>query len=205
MSISNGDIIKVVMEVLLESGTISQNVYYFIAALTSPEGNTSVTTEVETWIEALYSNLSSQLPNSMTQRVCSVDQIEWNATEEFWETVQSVGLFTPTIGFNNAGEPLPNQCAALATFHSLLPRSRGRKFLFPFAEDQQDASFLVAAALTALAAYAADAMDVITFAPLNTLTPGIVRTAVGVFLEFNNATVTDLIHTQRRRTQGVGI
>lgn len=205
MTVENDDVLKVVMEVLLESGTIAQNVYYFKADLVASQANLTVTNAIEVWIETLYSELSSQLPNTMTQRVCSVDKIEWNAVDEFWETVASVGLFTPTIGFNNLSEPLPNQCAPLATFNTFLPRSRSRKFLFPFGEDQQDASFLIAAALTALGNYADEALDSIVIGPLNELDPGVVQTALGVFLTFANAVVTDLIRTQRRRVQGIGI
>ena len=205
MTVIDGDILKIAYEVLLETGTIAQNVYYLRADFVASQADLTVQNSIETWIEAMYSELSSQLPNTMTQRLCSIDEIVWNVGDQYWETVRNVGLFTPTIGFNNATEPLPNQCAAVATFNTFLPRSRSRKFLFPFGEDQQDASILIGAALTALAEYADAALDDIVIGPLNELGTGVVRTAANVFLTFANAVVTDLIRTQRRRVQGVGI
>jgi hypothetical protein len=149
--------------------------------------------------------MSSYLPTTMTQRVCWVDVIEWNATTEEWEVTRKVGYFTPTIGFNDAAEPLPNQSAAVAVFPTFRPKTRGRKFVFPFGEDAQDATFLVAAALGALADYAADVLADIVIGPLNELNTGVASTVTGSFQAFDTGIVTNVLGSQRRRRPTVGI
>lgn len=205
MAVSNDDILKVVMEVLLEDGTIAQNVFWFVAELAAQQSDASVLTAVETWIEALYSDGSSYLPSSMTQRVCWIDRMAWDPGESKWVKEYFVGYFTPTIGFNDINEPLPNMSAPLITFPTSRPKSRGRKFIFPFAEDAQDATFLIAAALTALTNMADEALDDIVLGPLNELIPCIVRVAADTVLKFDTAIVTNVLATQRRRRPGVGI
>ena len=204
MTVTNGDVLKVVMEVVLNDGSIAQNVYYFLANFVASFDDGTITDELETWIEGLYGNLSSQLLASMTQSLCSVDEILFNAGEGLWEVVRHVGTFTPTIAFNNANEGLPNQSSAFATFNTQRPKSRGRKFLFPFGEDMQADTFLTGAALAAMANYADDALTGILVAPLSTLDPGIHRVGINEFLGFAIAVVTNVLGSQRRRRPGVG-
>jgi hypothetical protein len=205
MTVQDNDVLRAVMEVALEDGSIAQNVYTFFADLAASQSDLTVLNAIETYMEDAYSNMSSYLPNTMTQRVCWVDEIEWNATTGLWEVTRKVGYFTPTIGFNDANEPLPNQSAPIAVFPTFRPKTRGRKFVFPFAEDAQDATFLVAAALGALADYAADVLADIVIGPLNELLPGVASTVTETFQNFDTAIVTNVLGTQRRRKPTVGI
>lgn len=204
MTVTNGDILKVVAEFTLESGTIAQNVYYLIADLIADQADLSVVNAIELWIESAYGQLSAQLYNTITQNVCSVNEIGWNAVSEQWEVTRFVGLFTPTIAFSAAVDGLPDQVAALATFTTTRPKTRGRKFMIPFGEASQDSSYLNPAALTAMADYADDILDGIFLGPLNELYSGVPRQAVGEFYEFIMGIVTNVLGTQRRRRPGVG-
>ena len=204
MAVQNGDIVKVAMEVTLNDGTIAQNVYHFRAALPSPEGDASVVAGIETWLEGAYSELSSELVNTITQNSCPVDIVEWNATEGIWETTYHVGDCDPTIGFNNINEALPNMTAALCTLNTARPKSRGRKFLFPFGEDVAGNSYLTGAALANMADYATRILVAINFGIAADLIPGIVRATEDTFLDYAVAIVTNVLATQRRRRPGVG-
>jgi len=143
--------------------------------------------------------------SSFTQLQSEVDEVEWNATDSFWEVVRQVGFFTPGITYTNGVDPLPNQVAAIATFPTFRPKSRGRKFLPPFGEDQQDAGILNSTALTALANWATDALADVVVSSGNELLTGVPREAADVFLTLASYVVTDILGTQRRRKPGVGV
>lgn len=204
MAVSDGDYLKTTFEVTLDDGTIAQNVYYHRANLLVPLPDSSALAFIEVWIEACYANLSAELVNTITQNLCTVQEIAWNAVESMWKVSRLVGYFTPTITFNNATEALPNQSSAFATFLTDRPRSFGRKSLMPFGEDRQAATYLISAALTAMADYADDVITSIPIAALEYLVPGVPREAVEVFLDFTGAVVTNVLGSQRRRRPGVG-
>lgn len=205
MTVNNGDNLKVTMEVTLADGTIAQNVYYLHAELLAQQADLTVVNAIESWIESAYNELSADLVSTITQNLCTVQEIDWNAVKAVWEVVRLVGYFTPTITYGNAGEALPNMTSAFATFATLRPKSRGRKFLFPFGEDRQAGTYLIGAALADMADYATIILNSITLSPLNLLWSGVPRSGVNEFLwPLYVGTVTDLLGTQRRRRPGVG-
>lgn len=205
MSTQNGDIVKVTFEVSLHDGTIAQNVHYFKCEFAAAQSDAGVTSAIETWIETAYGELTPNLPSSMTQRVCTVQEIAWDAIDGQWEVTRLIGYFTPTISFTNASDELPNQSSAFATFNTSRPKSRGRTFVMPFGEDRQDGTYLISAALTDMTDFADELLDDIVLGPLNELIPGIPRQALEVFLPFTLGIVTDLLGSQRRRRPTVGI
>lgn len=204
MAVNNGDVLKVVMEVLLGDGSIAQNVYYFIAELLAQLGDATVTGLIETWIESAYGELTNELVNDISQRLCTVQKIEFDATEQEWLVTENIGTFTPTIVYGNANEALPNMVCAVATFLTFRPKTRGRKFLFPFGENDQDAGYLTSTALANMADYADAILDTITYSPGNDLEPGVPRAGVDNFRKLTGAVVTNVLGTQRRRRPGVG-
>lgn len=205
MSVSDGDILKIIFEVALNDGTIAQNVYYLLAELAAPQADLSVTNAIETWLETAYGELTAELLSSMTQNLCTVQKIIWDAGNELWVVDALVGYFTPTITFNNSTDGLPNQSSAFASFTTYHPGHYGRKFMPPFGEDQQDGTYLESTALADMADYADDILDGIYLGPLNNLYAGIVRAAAGDFYKFAGAVVTNVLGSQRRRRPGVGI
>ncbi|MGB7033876.1 MAG: hypothetical protein WBF29_20750, partial [Syntrophobacteria bacterium] len=77
MTVANGDILKVTMEVTLDDGTIAQNVFRLEAQLAAPQADLTVTNAIEVWIEDCYNELSSELVDEITQNLCSVDEESW--------------------------------------------------------------------------------------------------------------------------------
>ena len=204
MTVANGDILKVTMEVTLDDGTIAQNVFRLEAQLAAPQADLTVVNAIEVWIEDCYNELSSELVDEITQNLCSVDEESWNAVLGAWEVTRNVGLFTPTVTYGNLSDPLPNACAATATFDTDRPRSNGRKGMFPFGEDQQGSGFLEPSTLTAMAGFAAEVLAGILLSPFNNLVPGIIRVGVDAFLPFISASVTNVLGSQRTRKPGIG-
>lgn len=204
MTVQNGDILKVTFEVSTADGSVLQNVYHMEARLAAPQADATVVNAIETWIEGAYSELSTELVSTLVQGLCLVDEITWNAGTSEWEVSRNVGSFTPTIGFNNAGEALPNMTTAFAVFSTTRPKSKGRKFVPPFGENNQAASYLTGAALANMADYVTRCLAAATIGPGNTLVYGIVRAAAGEFLEALIGVVTNVLGTQRRRRPGVG-
>lgn len=205
MSLSNSDVIKVTFEVSLEDGTIAQNVYYMGCVFPGgDQTDTAVKNAVQPWIAAAYNELSAEHVSTITQNQCHIHKMAWDAGEGEWYVDRFVADFTPSVTYGNATESLPNQCAAHAQFETTRPKSFGRKFLFPWGEDRQDQGYMISAALTDLADYAAAILDDAVVDGSNVLTAGIIRVGVNTFLGFTGAVVTDLIRTQRRRVPGVG-
>lgn len=204
MTVDNNDKLKVVWEATLDDGSIIQNVYYLIAQFLVGQAEGTILTYVEQWIEDAYNDLSAELLTSMTQNICTISEVTWNAADELWEVARLIGYFTPTITFNNATDGLPNQTSAVPVFPTGRPKTRGRKFLPPFGEDRQSDGILISASLAATADYAGEILNGITIGPGNELVSGVIREGVNEFAVFAVAVVSDILGTQRRRKPGVG-
>lgn len=204
MSVDTNEVLKVVIECALDDGTICQNVKHFLTSFAAPLAESVVLNAVKTWVETLYGFIASQIPATTDLQQGVVDVVEWNATESFWETVRNVGVYNPLDSFASIDDELPNQCAAFVVGHTIRPKSKGRIFCFPFAEDTQDHGELNAAALTALGNFAAQYMaDQAIGGDL--LASIIVRQAVNAKYELQSVSFGDIIGTQRRRRRGIGI
>jgi len=202
MTIVNGDVLRITVNFLLPDGTQYQNIYHMIAQFVASFGNSTVTSEIETWVETVYATVITMVNSGTAEQVSSVDKVAWSGTE--WAVTENVGTFVPAFAPTGAGDICPNQISPFVVFKTERPRSVGRKFMFPVMEVDQNQGILVSSAITLLVAFAASVMTDITMAPLSTLIPGIPRTTVNSFLTFLLAVVTDIVGTQRRRRPGVG-
>jgi len=203
MSVSNGDILKVAYEATLPSGTIVQNVYHLEAHFAAPYGDAAILTAIEAWLEDVYGDVAGSMKSTITTNLCAVDKVAWDGAK--WAVTANVGFVLPTIAYAETGETLPQMDAAFAQFLTDRPKSSGKKFLAGYGEAQQDGGILIGAALTDLGLYAQEVLNGIFLQPLNDLVTGVPRSSADVFLPFLLGVVTDLMMTQRRRRQGVGI
>lgn len=203
MTVNNGDVLKIAYQAILPSGTYVQNVYYLEAQLAAPQADASVLTAIETWLEDVYDDVRTSMKSTITQDLCAVDKIAWDGSK--WAVTDNLGYVLPSITYTLTDEMLPQMDAAFVLFHTDRPKSNGKKFLAGYTEAMQSDGYLIAGALTSLAAYAAEVLAGIFLGPLNDLVSGVPREAADVFLPFALAVATDLMMTQRRRRQGVGI
>lgn len=203
MTINNGDVLKIAYEATLPSNTIVQNVYHLEAHITAPQTDYLILTAVEAWLEDVYDDVAGSMKSTIVQNLCPVDIVAWDGTK--WAVAENIGYVLPTIAYAEAGEALPQMDAAFVLFHTDRPKSNGKKFLAGYGEAQQAGGILTGPALTDLALFAAEVLGGINLAPLNDLVSGVPREAADVFLPFALAVATDLMMTQRRRRQGVGV
>lgn len=204
MSVSNGDVLHVVIEGDLPDGTIWQNRKRFQVSAAAPISDANVLNAIKTWVETLYAYIASHIPSTTNLRDGTVDVIGWNPTAGIWEVTQNVGVYSPLDTFSGAVQELPNQCAPFVIGNTSRPRSKGRIFFPPVSENDQDGGILSAACLANMASTAA---QYISDQPIgaDTLISGIVREAFNQWLAFQTVAFDDLIGTQRRRRPGIGM
>lgn len=205
MTVNNDDYLKVTMEFNMPDGSIAQNIFHFKASLTGPYSDALIIGFIETYMEDAYGELSTSLPDTMSQRLCTVQEIAWASSTASWEVTKTLGYFTPTIAFSDTSEPLPNQSSAFVTFNTSRPKSKGRKFAPAFGEDRQSGTFLIAAALSDMTDFANEILAGVFVAALNSLIVGVPRTGVETWLPFTGGVLTNVLGSQRRRRPTVGI
>jgi hypothetical protein len=152
----------------------------------------------------MYGAVASYMKSTITVNPAEVDRIEWDATDEEWQTKENLGTTTPSVTFTDATDQLPFQIAPVMVANTLRPKTRGRKFLPGFCEDAQQNSYLQTPAMTALGNALAYYLADLTVAGSDRLSPGVPSTATGTFQEFSNGVANDKLGTQRRRTPGIG-
>ena len=204
MTVSNGDVLRAVVEFVLSDGTIAQNVFHFLAEFDTDETNSAVNQAVRTYVQDIYTAISTYLSDDFTINPGYLYRVAWSPTYNKWIIEQFLANFTPSFTHTNTDDPFPNQIAPVMVANTLVPKVRGRKFLMGCVETMADASELVTAALTALGNavnhYIADE----TVSGSNQLSPGVIRTASDAFVPFTNGTADSIVGTMRRRKPGVG-
>lgn len=204
MSVATNQILHCVIEATLGQGTVVQNRKRFKTEFASPLSDATVLNAVKTWVETLYGFVASEIKSNVTLEDGTVDVIEWNAVESVWEVIQNVGIYSPLDTFASVDEALPNQCSAFVIGNTARPKSKGRIFVFPFTEAFQNHGILTSIAMTALGLFAA---QYIADQPISAdaLLTGIVRETSSEWLPFLTVSFQDVIGTQRRRRQGIGM
>lgn len=204
MAVLDGDILRVSCNFELGDGTQYQNIFHMIRDGTDAVSDSVHMANIESRIESIYATIVSQVLDDVVARLSFVDRIEFNEITDQWEVVENIGTFTPSFSPVNSGDGLPYQSAPYITFKTQRPKSVGKKFLFPFAESEQNETILVGGAITAMVAYGVQVLLGISLGGDATLTMGIVRTGIQTFLNFLVAVVNDVIGSQKRRRPGVG-
>lgn len=159
---------------------------------------------MDTWAENFYELMDDQMVSTTSAFVSEYDKIAWDDVDDVWETVANIGMGSGAVTLLNATDLLPFQCAPCLVGFTAKPKSRGRKSIPLFCEDQQAASTWVAAAETALIAALAEYLTSHTIVTNHDVVPGVASTTWGIFLPFVSGLVKDIVFTQRRRTLGRG-
>lgn len=206
MAVNDGEVVKGVAELVLDDGTITQNVFYFQADFTSESlPNQDVLDAVESYIEDIYTAVLAHIDPAVTWNPAPCDVVTWDETEEIWEVTKNLGNASPSVTFTGTTDPAPNQIAPVLVANTNRPKTRGRKFIIGFDEGSMAGSELTSSAMTglgnALNHYLADE----TIAAGDDLIVGVPSTVDGVFRPFTDGVANDIVGTQRRRKPGIGI
>ena len=204
MSITNGDVLKVFLELVLSDGSIAQNVFHMRAYFDDDQSDSAVATAVEGYLESIYGAMSTYLSDDFTINPSWLEKVVWDPVGAKWVVDALVDIFTPSFTHTNTDDPFPNQIAPVMIGNTYVPKSRGRKFLMGLVETAADAGNLVTGAVTALVAAVAYYISNITVSGTNVLEPGVVDEDANAFLKFKDGIANTIVGTQRRRTPGVG-
>lgn len=204
MAVSNGDVLKVFLELVLGDGTIAQNVFHFKAVFDDDQSASVVSAAVEGYLEDIYAELATYLSDDFTINPSWLHKTAWDPVGAKWAVTYLLDIFTPSFTHTNTDDPFPNQIAPVAVGNTFAPRSRGRKFLMGFVETAALAGDLVTAAVVDLVAAVAIYISEVTISTGNTLTPGVVDEDANTFREFRDGIANTVVGTQRRRKPGVG-
>lgn len=204
MALVDEDVIQQVIDFVDLAGSHFQNKFTWKYDGTGyPDASTIAS--LDSWAEDFYETMAAQLKSTFVAFTSAYDVIEWNAVDSIWEVVRNIGQGSGAPTFTNATERLPLQCAPCLVGFTEKPKSRGRKFIPHFCEDQQSASVVVAGAMTALAAALVEYLSGHIMATGHSVAPGVASTKWEIFLPFVTGLVANNVFTQRRRTKGRGI
>lgn len=172
----------------------------FQAKMTDPGDGTAATTVTwaQEWIDDLYDELLAQLTTDY-----EIDSIEVDNLTQGTFLGQD---FTPKT-FTGAGDALPPSVCGLIIARTAEQSIQGRKYLGVFEESQQNNGIFIAAARTAMAAFATLWRSSFTDAALTVgLGQVVTKFPIGppVGRDIISTRVISGTRTQRRRTVGVG-
>lgn len=204
MAVLDGDILRVSVNFELGDGTQYQNIYHLVRDGTDVVSDAAHVLAIKGRLENMYDELLGQVLDDVVSRLSFVDRIEFNEITDQWEVVENIGTFTITFSPTNIDDGLPYQSAPYIIFKTQRPKSVGKKFLFPFAENQQNETVLTPTAIASMVAFGVFVLASLDLGGDATLTMGIVRTGIQTYLNFLVAVVNDVIGSQRRRRPGVG-
>jgi len=203
MSITVGDILKVVVSLVWDDGEINQNVYNAVISGTGgPYDDTDIVDDGEDWADVLYSNLYPYMDPEIAGSHVTV--YVYDPADDDWDEVGTNAWGLSCTGATNA---LPRGVAGLVNARTLNPDVQGKKYLPGLIEGICDQGLWQSAGTAAFLAFALDWVTAFTGAtsgaswiPVVWSVANTVATAMS-----GEVTIPTIPAYQRRRKQGVGI
>lgn len=202
MTISTGDILKVVSTIAWLDGNIMQNVFNAtVSGGGGPWDDADIVDDALAWINNMFSNIVGSMSDE-----CDGAQIQVYVRDPIgddWDEVgQNAWVFNPT----SSADQIPRGAAGLLTCQTDDPDVQGKKYLGGIVEDGITDGLFTGPLLIAMLAMAAD--WVLEFAGTEsaaTWTPGIWSPTSGVIFDCKDSvTASGIPAYQRRRKRGVG-
>lgn len=203
MSVSDGDILRIVASMLWGDGNINQNV--FNAVVTgggSPWTDADITDDAEDWLDNMYANIVNSVTNNVDGNEVIV--YKYDALDDDWDEVSSQAWTWLATG---AGDYLPRAVAGLVRLWTTDPDVQGKKYLPGMLESTLTSGLWTAGLVTNMLAFAADWYTPFVGAASGaTFTPGVWSVAQTVFKAGIDHVATSTIPAyQRRRKRNIGI
>lgn len=203
MSVTDGDILRIVASMLWTDGNIAQNV--FNAVVTgggSPWTDSDIIDDAEDWLDDMYANLTGNVSQHLDGNEVIV--YKYDAIDDDWDEVSSQAwVWSPT---QNTDE-LPRGVAGLLRLWTTDPDVQGKKYIPGLCEVGLTDGLWGSATITNLLAFAADwYLPFVGAASGATFTPGIWSVVGTVFKAGVDHVATSTIPAyQRRRKRNVGV
>jgi hypothetical protein len=203
MSISTGDILRIVASMLWTDGNVAQNVFNaVVTGAGGPWDDSDIADDAEAWLDNMYANITTACADSIDGNEVIV--YKYDAVDDDWDEVASQSW---TWNPSNASGEIPRGAAALIRLWSTDPDVQGKKYIAGTTEGVNDDGLFTGAFLTDLLAFAADWYLPFAGAVSGaTWTPGIWSVVGTVFKAgVDHIAVSAIPAYQRRRKRNVGI
>ncbi|MCK5292974.1 MAG: hypothetical protein KAR39_13270 [Thermoplasmata archaeon] len=203
MSVTSGDILRIVASMLWTDGNVNQNI--FNAVVTgggSPWSDTDIVDDAEAWLDNMYANVTTICSDEVDGNEVVV--YKYDAIDDDWD---EVGSQSWTWNPSNTSEQLPRGVAFLMRLWTTDPDVQGKKYLPATCESNLLDGLYGSGISTAGLAFAADWYNPFTGGVSGaTWTPGIWSVVGTVFKAAVDHIAVSLIPAyQRRRKRNVGI
>lgn len=203
MSISTGDILRIVASFLWTDGNINQNV--FNAVVTGgggPWDDSDIADDAAAWLTNMYGNLTTVVSDELDGN--SVTVYKYDAIDDDWDEVFSQAW---TWNPSHVGDQLPRGTAGLVNLWTTDPDVQGKKYLPGFTEGNLTDGLYDAGLITQMLAFGADWLAPFVGGTSGaTWTPGIWSVVGTVFkLAVDHIATSTIPAYQRRRKRNVGI
>ena len=203
MTVSTGDILRIVATLLWTDGNVMQNVFNaVITGGTGPWDNEDVIGDALTWIEDVYANLVNHVSDEVDGS--QIQGYKWDTVGLDWDEVASENwVFNPA----NLTDQIPRGAAALLNLKTTDPDVSGKKYFGGISEDRITDGLYTATFMTGLIAAGVDwATDFVGSVTGAAWDPGVWSPTHEAFYSAGTVIIIPFIPAyQRRRKRGIGI
>jgi len=203
MTVTTGDILRIVASQLWNDGNVVQNVFNsLISGAGSPWDDVDVVSDAEDWLDNMYANLTTLVSEDLAGNEVIV--YKYDSGDDDWDEVGSaVWSWSPSA----TSDELPRGVAGLVRLWTEDPDVQGKKYIAGLPESTTDDGLFISAALTGLLAFGADWWNPFVGSATGAdFTPGIWSVAQTAFKEaVEHVASTTIPAYQRRRKRNVGV
>lgn len=196
MTVQQNDVLRVTVEMTQDVDSV-QNVYHFRSTNSGAIDDADVLDDMADVMDEVYALLDGETTTDLTY-----DQIRvQNVTQDLLLGV--IGFPVITAGLNIT-DPLPRPVAALITYPTSKPKTRGGNYYGGMTEDRNTSTgTILAGTLVNLAAVATILLAERVFG-VNSYRMVVFNAALDTFVLPVSSIIHNIWRTQRRRRQGVG-
>ncbi len=203
MTVSTGDILRVVASMLWTDGNVNQNVFNaLVSGGGGPWADQDITDDAEAWLNNMYANMTADCSDELDGNEVLV--YKWDTVNLDWDEVSSQSW---TWNPSQVTDQLPRGVAGLVRLWTTDPDVQGKKYLPGLCEGDIVDGLIAGGVLTNMLAFAAD-----WFTPFAggtsgaTWTPGVWSVIGSLFQSGVDHVAANAIPAyQRRRKRNVGI
>ena len=203
MSITSGEILRVVASFLWTDGNVAQNVFNVVpTGGGSPWDDQDVVDDCQDWLDDMFANLSGDMSSELAGNEVIV--YKYDAIDDDWDEVGSQAW---TLTCTQGLDQLPRGVAGLVRLWTTDPDVQGKKYIPGLTEGAVTDGLIVSAIVTKLLDFAADwYLPFVGATSGATFTPGIWSVVGTVFkAAVNHIAASAIPAYQRRRKRNVGI
>lgn len=149
MTVSNGDIVRLVASAYGPDNQVLENVWFFKLDLDSDMSDPSFIANADIQIKNIYSTMNAYFSNQVTPRTLKWDKVAFTGGKIV--STAPIGESTWPSGFSPAdtSDPLPAGVAPLVKYTTSAVKTLGRKFLWAIGEANWNGDIISANLITA--------------------------------------------------------